>query len=73
MIDLDGVQAAAQVPLEAMKWPLPGPCVDLTAQIAGIVHHQGHLRYLIDLDGVQAAVQVLLEAMKFPLQVLVLT
>ena len=67
LIDLDGVQATAQVPLEAMKWPLPDPCVDLSAQIAGVVHYQGCLRYLIDLDGVQAAAQVPLETMNWSL------
>ena len=31
LIVVDGVQAAVQVLLDSIKWPLPGPCFDLTA------------------------------------------
>ena len=66
LIVLDGVQAAAQVLLYSMKWPLPGPCFDLTAQILSLAMMQGCIGFVIDLDGVQVTGQVPLDVMKWP-------
>ena len=72
LIDHDGVQAAAQVPVGATVWPHLGHCVDLTVQIAYILPSQGCVKPLIALDCLQAIARVILDSMQLPLlQVLI--
>ena len=67
MIYLDGLQVSVQLPLDVIKWPLPGPSADVIGKTVILDLEQGCLVCLIVLDGVQAAAQVPLEAMKWPL------
>ena len=56
-----------QLPLGAMKWPLPGPSVDVIGKIVILAQEPGCLMNLTVPDGVQAADQVLLDSIKWPL------
>ena len=64
---MERLHVLGQLPVGVMKWPLPGPSVDVFDKIVILAQEPSCLMNLTFLDGVQAAAQVPLDSMKWPL------